>query len=250
MSWMDFNEYVLMEGAVRDRLDDLHRTTRSRCWRGRDRKDVKMDRDPQLVEALRLRQPTAAERLVATYGDRAYRLATGITGHAQDAEEVVQDAFWTVVQKIDTFRGDSAFGSWLYRIVANAAYQKLRVQRARRRDLSFDEVEMSLDERGQDDEPRADWAARADDPALRSEEHTSELQSRLHLVCRLLLEKKKKRITTQAHTTDVQSRLLQQRRRPRLRKQIQRGGENHGRLRRPRKDEYSTTSEMKVTTSI
>ncbi|OLC18017.1 MAG: hypothetical protein AUH29_00280 [Candidatus Rokubacteria bacterium 13_1_40CM_69_27] len=128
-----------------------------------------MDRDPQLVEALRLRQPTAAERLVATYGDRAYRLATGITGHAQDAEEVVQDAFWTVVQKIDTFRGDSAFGSWLYRIVANAAYQKLRVQRARRRDLSFDEVEMSLDERGQDDEPRADWAARADDPALQAE---------------------------------------------------------------------------------
>src|SRR2546422_8002681 len=41
--------------------------------------------------------------------------------------------------------------------------------------------------------------------ALRSEEHTSELQSRLHLVCRLLLEKKKKigRITQLEHTTDT-----------------------------------------------
>jgi RNA polymerase sigma-70 factor (ECF subfamily) len=79
------------------------------------------DRDLDLLEALRLRDSTAAERLVATYGERAYRLATSITGNEQDAEEVVQDAFWTVVRKIDSFRGESAFGSWLYRIVANAA---------------------------------------------------------------------------------------------------------------------------------
>ena len=43
------------------------------------------DRDRELVEALRLDEPTAAPRLVATYGDRAYRLAAGITGNAQDA---------------------------------------------------------------------------------------------------------------------------------------------------------------------
>src|SRR2546422_1085370 len=41
------------------------------------------------------------------------------------------------------------------------------------------------------------------DPALRSEEHTSELQSRLHLVCRLLLEKKKKRTPTASWSTRV-----------------------------------------------
>src|SRR2546422_7386925 len=39
-------------------------------------------------------------------------------------------------------------------------------------------------------------------PARRSEEHTSELQSRLHLVCRLLLEKKKKKTETEYHTRD------------------------------------------------
>jgi len=88
------------------------------------------DRDLDLLEALRLHEPTAAERLVTTYGERAYRLATSITGNGQDAEEAVQDAFWSVVRKIDTFRGESAFGSWLYRIVANAAYQKLRGRRA------------------------------------------------------------------------------------------------------------------------
>src|SRR2546428_9856613 len=87
---------------------------------------ARADRDWRLVRALRLREPTAADRLVATYGDRAYRLAVRITGNEQDAEEVVQDAFWSVGRKIDTFRGDSAFGSWAYRIVSNGAYEKIR----------------------------------------------------------------------------------------------------------------------------
>jgi hypothetical protein len=66
---------------------------------------ARVDRDSQLAEALRLRASTAAEGLVATYGERAYRLAIRITGKGPDAEEVVQDAFWSVVRKIDTFRG-------------------------------------------------------------------------------------------------------------------------------------------------
>jgi DNA-directed RNA polymerase specialized sigma24 family protein len=45
------------------------------------------DRDDSLVAALRRGDPTAAEDLVAAYGDRASRLARGITGNAQDAED-------------------------------------------------------------------------------------------------------------------------------------------------------------------
>ena len=67
------------------------------------------DRDGPLVEALRRRDADAAERLVTTYQSRAYRLAVGITANAEDAEEVVQDAFLSAVRKIDTFRGESAF---------------------------------------------------------------------------------------------------------------------------------------------
>ena len=125
------------------------------------------DRDLDLLDALRRREPTAAERLVTTYGDRAYRLATSITGNGQDAEEVVQDAFWTVIRKIDCFRGESAFGSWLYRIVANAAYQKLR--RSRRHDLCWDEVMPVFDDRGRHAGPLPDWSARVDDPSLQTE---------------------------------------------------------------------------------
>src|SRR6267378_1206602 len=80
----------------------------------RRRADCHLD----LVIAARLREPMAAERLITRDGQRAYRLASRITGNDQDAEEVVQDALCTVVRKIDTFRGESAFGSWLHRIVA------------------------------------------------------------------------------------------------------------------------------------
>src|SRR6267142_4491538 len=127
------------------------------------------DRDLDLLAALRLHEPTAAERLVATYGERAYRLATRITGSEQDAEEVVQDAFWTVVRKIDMFRGESAFGSWLYRIVANAAYQKLRGRQGRSRDLSLDEVLPSFDAQGRHVGPVADWSPCVDDPSIQTE---------------------------------------------------------------------------------
>jgi RNA polymerase sigma-70 factor, ECF subfamily len=127
------------------------------------------DRDRKLVDALRLHAPTAAERLVATYGDRAYRLATGITGNAQDAEEVVQDVFWTVIRKIDTFRGESAFGSWFYQIVANAAYQKVLGRQSRRAELSLDDVLPLFDEQGRHVAPMADWSARVEDHAVQTE---------------------------------------------------------------------------------
>jgi RNA polymerase sigma-70 factor, ECF subfamily len=134
-----------------------------------ERSEPGLDRDRQLVEALRRREPAAAERLVATHGDRAYRLAARITGCAQDAEEVVQDAFWTVVRKIDTFRGDSAFGSWLHRVVANAACQKLRGRRGRRAGRSLDEMLPFFDEHGGHGAPVIDWAARVDDPSLQTD---------------------------------------------------------------------------------
>lgn len=132
---------------------------------------TRIDPDRELVEALRLREPTAAERLVATYGDRAYRLATRITGNEQDAEEVVQDAFWTVIRKIDTFRGESAFGSWLYRIAANGAYEKLRRRRRTRNEVLWDDLLPSFDEQGHL-KPVADWSDRVADPALQTELET------------------------------------------------------------------------------
>jgi RNA polymerase sigma factor (sigma-70 family) len=122
----------------------------------------------RVLEALQGGDPSAAERLVAHYGDRAYRLAIGITRNAQDAVEAVQDAFWSVIRNFGTFRGDSALGSWIYRIVLNAAYQKLRGRARRRDDISLDEVRPAFDEHGHHADSIADWSAAVGDPSSRA----------------------------------------------------------------------------------
>jgi len=129
----------------------------------------KADRDARLVESLRRREAGAAEALVGAYGDRVYRLAIRITGSEQDAEEAVQDALWTAARKIDTFKGESAFGSWLYRITANAAYQKLRSRQGQRLEVSWEDLGPRFDEHNHQVEPFGDWSARIEEPALQTE---------------------------------------------------------------------------------
>jgi RNA polymerase sigma-70 factor (ECF subfamily) len=129
----------------------------------------KIDRDAALLDALRKESPEATEMLVDTYGDRVYRLTYRITGSNEDAEEAAQDALWTAARKIQTFKGDSAFGSWLYRIAANAAYQKLRTRKAKAREVALDDVLPSLDDDGRHFEPMDDWSNRVDQKALQGE---------------------------------------------------------------------------------
>jgi len=124
---------------------------------------TEVDADHELLTALRQHESTAAEALITAYGNRAYRLAVRITGNAEDAEEVVQDAMLNVVRKIDTFRGESAFGSWFYRIVSNAAYGRRRPQASI--ELPLEEVLPAFDERGRHPGLFRDWSSSLDDPA-------------------------------------------------------------------------------------
>jgi RNA polymerase sigma-70 factor (ECF subfamily) len=127
------------------------------------------DPEADLVEKLRRGDPDAPDLLVATFGDRVYRLAIRITGNEQDAEEVVQDALWTAARKIDTFKGESAFGSWLYRITANTAYQKLRGRAAKKHEVPWEDLFPTFDELGQHVDPVSDWSPKAEEPALQNE---------------------------------------------------------------------------------
>ena len=130
---------------------------------------ARVDADAELVEALRRQEADATERLVERFGDRVYRLTLRITGSKEDAEEAAQDALWTAARKIDSFKGESAFGSWLYRIAANSAYQKLRTRKQRSREIAMDEVLPSLDTDGRHFEPMDDWSNRVDERALQGE---------------------------------------------------------------------------------
>jgi RNA polymerase sigma-70 factor (ECF subfamily) len=129
----------------------------------------RVDEDARLVEALRRDDPAAPEHLVDRFGDRVYRLALRITRSNEDAEEAAQDALWTAARKIHTFKGESAFGSWLYRIAANAAYQKLRSRRTKAAEVALDDVLPALDAGGRHFEPMDDWSNRVDERALQGE---------------------------------------------------------------------------------
>ena len=129
----------------------------------------KIDADADLVEALRRDDENAPALLVERYGDRVYRLGLRITSSPEDAEEVAQDALWAAARKIGTFKGDSAFGSWLYRIAANAAYMKLRARKFKTREVALDDVIPAFDEDGVHFEPMDDWSPRVDEQALQHE---------------------------------------------------------------------------------
>jgi RNA polymerase sigma-70 factor (ECF subfamily) len=74
-----------------------------------------------------------------------------------------------VVRKIDTFRGDAALGSWIYRITANASYQRRRSTRRRCDEISLDDILPTFHEDGRYARPIVDWSAELDDPAVRIE---------------------------------------------------------------------------------
>jgi RNA polymerase sigma-70 factor, ECF subfamily len=133
---------------------------------------ARVDRDAALVEGLRKGDPNATELLLDTYGDRVYRLAIRITGNEQDAEEVVQDALWTAARKIGMFKGESAFGSWVYRITANTAYQKLRGRQSRKHEVPWTDLRPAFDDERHHAEPIADWSGKVEEPALQAELRT------------------------------------------------------------------------------
>jgi RNA polymerase sigma-70 factor (ECF subfamily) len=67
--------------------------------------------------------------LVRRYQDRLYSTAYRLVGNAEDAQDVVQDSFLNAYQSLDSFKGDSRFFTWLYRIAVNTAISHKRKQR-------------------------------------------------------------------------------------------------------------------------
>lgn len=71
----------------------------------------------------------AFAELVTNYSERIYNLALRILRNREDAEDILQETFLTVLQKLDTFDGRSNFFTWIYRIATNASLMKLRKKR-------------------------------------------------------------------------------------------------------------------------
>src|SRR5262249_61828540 len=128
-----------------------------------------MDPDAGLVAAPGPDETDAVEQLVECYGDDVYGLAMRISGGKEDAEAAASDALWAAVGRIATFEGEAAFGSWIRRVAAKSAYQKLRTRRPRAREIPLDDALPSLDDDARHVVPMDDWSNRVDDEARQGE---------------------------------------------------------------------------------
>jgi RNA polymerase sigma-70 factor (ECF subfamily) len=136
--------------------------------------------DEVLVARAQQRDFSAFEALVERYQDKVYRLAFRFVRNETEAKEIVQETLLSVWRKLDGFKGESQFSSWLYRVTSNAALMRLRTQR-RHPEVSTEELEPGfLDTRaiGTADlgSVGENWARRPDEELL-SEELRRQLQT-------------------------------------------------------------------------
>jgi RNA polymerase sigma-70 factor (ECF subfamily) len=75
--------------------------------------------DKQLIECCKRGDKAAFNELVLRYEKQVFNLAFRLTGNYDDANDVASDTFVRIFNSIGKFRGDSAFSTWLYRIVTN-----------------------------------------------------------------------------------------------------------------------------------
>ena len=125
-------------------------------------------KDQELVIAAQRGEQTAFRELVTRYENKAYHLALKMLRDEQDAEDVLQETFINVYRHLDTFRGDSEFSTWVYRIATNASLMKIR---SRRPMSSLDEPTSDSD----NDSPQRDlidWSFTPEEALMNGETRT------------------------------------------------------------------------------
>jgi RNA polymerase sigma-70 factor (ECF subfamily) len=114
--------------------------------------------------------PLTPERVFRDYAPRVYNLARRMLGNDADAEDVAQDVLLQVVRKLDTFRGDADFPTWLHRVTVNMALAH-RARRARREEHEVHDPLEHFEEDGHHAVPVRPWGPGPERLALDHESH-------------------------------------------------------------------------------
>jgi len=109
--------------------------------------------DCSLVRKAQGGSQAAFEQLVHTYDQAVLRLALRLTGSASDAQDIHQEAFLKVYKKLDGFRFECSFSTWIYRIVTNVCLDHLRRNRARKKNSGLEVNDDELLNQLSDDRP-------------------------------------------------------------------------------------------------
>lgn len=89
-----------------------------------------------LIRAAQRGDSAAFEQLVRAYDSNVLRMAYNLLHSEEDARDIYQEAFLRVYRKLPEFRFDSAFSTWLYRIVANLCLDQIRKRKVRKEESS------------------------------------------------------------------------------------------------------------------
>ena len=113
-------------------------------------------REALLLRRLRARDERAFEEMVSLYRDRVFGLILRMVGNREEAEDLAQEVFITVLKSIDGFRGESKFSTWLYRIAANHTKNRIKYlqRRAYKATGEYDEAAEHAVQRGEAAAPR------------------------------------------------------------------------------------------------
>ncbi len=105
-----------------------------------DVRDAARAADSALAEACRSGSLAAYEQLYQSHAPRMKSIAVNLLGNTTDAEDAVQEVFLKIHRGIRNFKGESAFSTWVYRILVNSCYD-IRRKRVRRQETSEQELE-------------------------------------------------------------------------------------------------------------
>ncbi|MRT93091.1 RNA polymerase sigma factor [Ancylomarina sp. 16SWW S1-10-2] len=87
---------------------------------------MKSNKDSYYIQKIKNGDVGAYVYLVDRHKKMAFNIAMQIIGNREDAEEITQDAFLKAYQALDSYKGESKFSTWLYRIIYNASISKMR----------------------------------------------------------------------------------------------------------------------------
>lgn len=85
------------------------------------------------------RDEEAFNEIANRYGEKVFRLALRITHSTHIADEVLQEVFLTLVEKLDSFREESTFSTWLYRVATNASLIQIRNRNKHGKSISLED---------------------------------------------------------------------------------------------------------------
>lgn len=105
----------------------------------------------EVIRRAQDRDPAALEALIDAYSHRLYGFLFRLTGHRDDADDLLQEVFVRVVRTIEKYKDDGRFEAWLFRIAMNLARDRIR--RARRSPLVPDAESAEGDWDGRDSRP-------------------------------------------------------------------------------------------------